>query len=251
MPLTIPPFSQYQAPLVPLRGLWNAKPPEGDKFVNVEIDWITATGGYQAQQFSLSGNSPVALSQIAALAVDNGRSGADVSFVFPDSGFELVVPAHNQLISPVFTNALMFYAIAPAAIAGDTTILQVLNSIPPPIPIAPSVLQNHASVTGVPLQTNGNTQIIPAGINGTLNAGSITVSASAGATVGQVVLNLIDGKGALVWQTEVTSSANSRNDFVFPLAGLNMRFINGLVLNIGASTMIGDWAVANVYYSTP
>jgi hypothetical protein len=112
MPLSIPAFDQYQSPMFPLRGLWNCVPREGDKFVNVEIDWQTTTKT-TCVQFSLSGNSPVALSQIVALYVDNGRSGSDVDFIFPDSGFVLTVPAHNQGMFPVLTNALMFYASAP------------------------------------------------------------------------------------------------------------------------------------------
>jgi hypothetical protein len=132
MPQTVPPFPQLQAPLIPLRGLWNAKPFEADRFCNGEIDWITTTGGLTAVQFSLSGDSPVALSQIVALCVDNTRSGADVDFLFPGSGFLLSVAARTQGLYPVFSNALTFYAIAVSAAAGDITMIQILNSLPRP-----------------------------------------------------------------------------------------------------------------------
>jgi hypothetical protein len=111
MPLQIPAFVQYQGVTPILRGLWNQKPVEGDRFISAEIDWGTLGGTppYTCVQFQLSGNSPVALSQIVALSIDNGRCGSDADFIFPDSGFVLTVAAHNQGIFPVFTNALSFY----------------------------------------------------------------------------------------------------------------------------------------------
>ena len=78
MSQTIPAFVQYQQPMFPLRGLWNNAPPEGDYFINCTLDWAAVDA--TAVQFSVAGNSPVALSQIVALAVDNSRCGADVDF---------------------------------------------------------------------------------------------------------------------------------------------------------------------------
>jgi hypothetical protein len=141
MPKTVPPFARFQAPLFPLRGLWNAKPPEGDCFCRAEIDWTTTTEGLTAVQFSLSGNTPIALSRIVALSVDNSDSGADVDFLFPGSGFLLTVAAHTQGLYPVFSNALMFYASAPTCVAGDTTTIQILNSVPPPAQVPPTGCQ--------------------------------------------------------------------------------------------------------------
>jgi hypothetical protein len=243
MPLSIPAFDQYQSPMFPLRGLWNSAPPEGDKFVNVEIDWLVTTKS-TAVQFSLSGNSPVSLSQIVALSVDNSRSGADVDFIFPDSGFVLTVPAHNQLVAPVFSNALMFYASAPAAIAGDVTIIQILNSMPPPVPIAPSVQQNHAGIAGITI-ANGTTVVVPAGVNGTLNTISLTVSGSA---AGVAQLALTDGTGKSVWVANVQTAAGSSTPIA--ASGLAVRFVNGLNLVITGATAAGA-IVGNVYYSVP
>jgi hypothetical protein len=250
MPLTIPTFDQYQQPMFPLRGLWNVAPVEGDKFVNVEIDWLVTTKN-SAVQFSLSGNSPVSLSQIAALAVDNGRCGVDCDFIFPDSGFVLTVPAHNQGVYLVFTNALMFYASAPGVAAGDTTIVQILNSIPPPIPVQATSQQNHASVAGVPLQTNGSSVVLPTGVNGTLNALNINVSKATGGAQGQAGLTLVDGSGRTVWSGVVFLPINSSGDETIPVQGLNVRFINGLNLVINNSTFTGGFVVVNAYYTTP
>jgi hypothetical protein len=250
VPLTIPAFSQYQSPLVPLRGLWNCKPQEGDKFVNAEIDWITSTGGYQAQQFSLSAG-PVQMSQIVALFVDNSRSGADVSFIFPDSSFELVAPAHNQLLTPVLTNALSFYASSPQSIAGDVTILQILNSMPPPIPIAPSSAQNVATEAPMAI-ANGTVQIVPATVSGTLNTLSISINAVAGASAGGAQFNLVDGTGVQIWGTIVSAAANSSQNIPINLTVLGKRFTNGLKLVTSANTLAANsYIVVNAYYTTP
>jgi hypothetical protein len=248
LPLTIPPFNQYQSPIVPLRGLWNAAPVEGDKFVTAEIDWFVTTT-QPAVQFAISGNSPVAFSQIAAMAVDNSRSGADVVFVFSDSGFELVVPAHESVVAPVFTNALMFYVIAQGSQIGDVTAFQVLNSTPPTITLSPAVNQNHASVAGITL-ANGSTPIVSAGTSGTLNTISVNVEVAQGASAGVMNIGLFDGAGNTVWEGLVNAAANSEVTVPNNVSGLSLRFSNGLNCIIQSSNLNG-FATVNVYYSTP
>jgi hypothetical protein len=249
LPLTIPPFVQYQSPLVPLRGLWNTSPPEGDKMISAEIDWLVSPPG-NAVQFSLSGNSPVTLSQIVALNVDNSRSGADVQFVFSDSGSQLVVPARTQVVSPVFTNGLMFYCNALAAVLGDVTAFLVFNSMPPPVPIPISNAQNHASVTGVPL-SNGTTSVIPAGVTGTLNTISLVISPTAGASPGVIVVALQDGTGRVVWSSAIELPAGETQTIPIDLTGLSLRFVNGLNLVLSGASNISGWMFGNIYYSQP
>jgi hypothetical protein len=228
--------------------LWNHKPVEGDKFVTAEIDWLVTTRG-NAVQFSLSGNSPVAISQIAALSVDNTRCGSDVKFIFPDSGFVLAVPSNAELIAPVFTNALMFYTTCIGAIAGDTTTFQVLNSVPPAVPIAPTRAQANASVSGVPL-TNGNSQIIPTTAYGTITALSINVTIQQGASAGNAAVTLVDGTSKVVWSTQLATIASTSTTIPYNLTGLNVRFSQGLQLAISGSTITGG-IVVNVYYTIP
>lgn len=248
--LIIPPFSQFQGQLIPLRGLWNSAPLEGDRFINAEIDWITATGGLQAIQLAVGGNSPVALSQIAALFVDNSRCGSDVSFLFPDSGFELVVPAHSQVLSPVLSNALQFYAIAKNAAAGDVSILQILNSVPPPIPITPSTLQSTAFATAVTFAA-GNTQIVPVGVNGTLEYISINLDVQTAGTAGAVDIVLLDQTHTL-WSVPINLPINSTANLPFNVGPLNVRFTGGIVFTIGPVTgFTGNFASVSLYYSTP
>jgi hypothetical protein len=247
MPLTIPAFSQYNAPMPPLRGLWHAAPAEGDFFVSAEIDWQISPPA-SAVQFSLSGNSPVALSQIVALVVDNGRSGADVSFVFPDTGFELVVAARNQGVFPVFTNALMFYAVGTSTIAGDVTIIQIMNSMPPPIPIVASSAQNHVSLNEANLN-NGTTPLIASPISGTLNTLSIVVYVETVTASALAQLQLVDGTGKALW-TQVVAASSTPQNLTFNLPGLTLRFSQGVNLVISESTLSGGVTV-NAYYSTP
>jgi hypothetical protein len=248
LPVTVPPFDQYQSPLVPLRGLWHAAPKEGDRFVNVDIQWLVTTD-QRAVQFSLSGNSPVALSQIVALSVDNSRSGSPVDFVFPDSGFVLTVPARNGGVFPVFTNALMFYAVANDAIAGDETIFQILNSMSPPVMILASAIQNHTNLLDASL-ANGTSQIVPAGVNGTLNTISITAAIAEGASAGSAIVQLFDGTGRELWLTILNAPANGVIDPTFPLTGINLRFVNGVSVVVSGSSLTGSMAI-NLYYSQP
>lgn len=245
MPLIVPPFSQFQGQLVPLRGLWNKRPAEGDYFVNAEIDW--GSSNTSAIQFSLSGNSPVALSQIVALYVDNRRCGVDCDFQFPDSGFLLTVPAHAQGLFPVLTNALMFYVIAQGAAGQDVTVVQILNSLPPPIPLVPSQQQNNAVAAGIAL-ASGTTTLVPAPTNGTLNTISLSVDISA--VAGNVIITLQDGFGAGLWTQVFSGNTTAPTNIQVDLTGLAVRFRNGLFMVLINSALTG-FVDCNVYYQTP
>jgi hypothetical protein len=236
--------------MFPLRGLWNRKPEEGDRYAAAEIDWGSYPPG-QGVQFQLSGNSPVALSQIVALTVDNARCGSDVQFVFADSGFILQVPAHASGVYPVFTNGLMFYAVALNAGGSDVTNLNIHNSLPPPIPVQLSSLQSTAAVTGVPIKTNATTPLIAASITGTLTGLMISTDVFQGAAAGAVDLQLIDGLGHVLWWTQIVAGANQAPTQTFPMGSLNVRFFNGLSLKVVNSTITDGAVTANVYYTIP
>jgi hypothetical protein len=251
MPLVIPPFTQFQGTLFPLRGLWFTAPAEGDRFITAEIDWGTYPPG-QAVQFQLSGNSPVALTQIIALTVDNAGCGSDIQFVFADSGFVLQVPAACSGVYPVFTNGLNFYVVALNAAPNDVTNIHVHNSLPPPIPIQISRQQNIASVGGIALTTPGSTQIVDPSVNGTLNSMSLIVSAFGLTGANSIAqLTLSDSRGVL-WTGSVTGPADSSANVVLSLPDTSIRFFGGLSLRVEAGTNFtaGD-AIINVYYTVP
>jgi hypothetical protein len=254
MPTVIPEFVQYQAPLVPLRGVWRNQPPEGDRFTTAEIDWAVTTLGAggnpkTAVQIDVGGNSPVAFSQIAALAVDNNRCAADVTFLFPDSGFELLVPAYAGGVFPVFTNALMFYVIAPLSAAGDVTTFQVFNTMPPPVAMLQSQAQARAGIIGLIFGDTNPVQIVPAAVSGILEGISIDVATD---TVGQIGLILRDGTGTDLWAGNFFTSSVSpdRECVVVGLAPIKLRFFKGVTV---VSTRAAPDALCNInlYYSVP
>jgi hypothetical protein len=247
VPLIIPPFTQFQGSLFPLRGLWNHAPGEGDRLISVEIDWGSYPPG-QAVQLSLSGNSPVAFSQIVALTVDNARCGSDVQFVFSDSGHILQVPAHCQGTFPVFTNSLNFFMVALNAAPNDITCAMIHNSMPPPVAMLPSSAQNSAAVIGFPI-ANGSIVVVPATVNGTLRGGNIQLNFAAFTPPQVANLSLRDGHGNNLWFGQISPSPNS--SIVIPLDGLNVRFFQGLNFVIAASTITAGSGGVNVYYTVP
>lgn len=248
MPLTIPPFVAYQSPLIPISARWRSPPPEGDKFIACEIDWGVTVPAGQAVQFSLNAG-PIEFSQIVAFSVDNGRSGADVSFIFPDTGRQLTVPAFSQGTYPVFTNAMTFYAIAEAATVGDQTEFEILNSVPPAVSVLPSQEQSHTGVGGLNIAPNQTTPIVPAGINGTLQSFSLSFYIPAGAT-GFNVISLQDGTGRQLWASFVNGAAAAQN-LTFSQSNLGLRFANGINFVVASSTLSAGNGVVNLYYSVP
>jgi len=249
VPIIIPEFAQFQGTLFPLRGLWHARPPEGDRFVNAEIQWGTLGTGVGCVQFQLSGNSPVAFSQIVAMSVDNRRCSSNVDFLYPDSGFVLAVPAFNQGVYPVFTNALMFYANSPGADIGDRTIVQVLNSMPPPVAIQPASEQSQASVSGVVISTPGTTPVALG--SGTLNAFSVAYNAqNTGSGNETVTLQLIDGTGSILWADVLVVPPGAQSNSI-NLSGLQLSFSGGINLVVTSPTITAGSATVNLYYSVP
>ncbi len=251
MPIIVPPFVQYQSPIVPLRGLWNHAPAEGDRFANVEIDWVVTTGGTFAVQIAMSANSPVAISQIAALSVDNKRCAADVSFVFPDSGYVLEIPAFSQGVYPVFTNALTFYVVAPLATTGDVTIAQVLNSIPPVVAIPSEQAQSTNAANGVLLSANSTTQLVPATVSGLVEGMLVTFNISTGGVAQSAGVVIRDGVGDQLWATTLGFAANVTTSYVVPINPVRLRFYQGIQIVISGTTMSAGTVFANVYYSVP
>ena len=246
MPIVVPPYVQYQAPLYPLRGLWNNAPPEGDRMVSAEIDWGVTTGPGMAVQFQLSGNSPVAFSQIVAMQVDNTSNASDVQFLFPDSGYTLVVPAYTQITTPVFTNALQFYVFSPGAVAGDRTLFQAFNSVPPPVAVQASSQQEHASVTALSLSANGNTAMVPA-VSGTLESLSIFLNTQGAVAPESCSLSLLDGLNNILWIGGTVADIAE----TVTVGPIRVQFINGIYANVAGTSLTLGYAIINVYFGVP
>jgi hypothetical protein len=217
--------------------------------VAAEIDWGITTGPGMAVQFQLSGNSPVAFSQIVAMQVDNTSNAVDAQFMFPDSSYTLVVPAYAQLTTPVFTNALQFYVYSPGAVTGDRTLFQCFNSVPPPVAVQRSEMQEVAAVAGILLNTNHVVPLIPAGVNGTVEAFNFAVNTEqlpAGALACN--LNLVDGAGATLW---IGIGSEAQIGQTVSISPVRLAFQNGLNLSVTATTLTSGYAIFNIYYGVP
>lgn len=253
MPIQVPPFTQYQAPLIPISGRWNKAPPEGDKFIPVEIDWTGAVGN--AVQLQLN-SGPVEFSQVVALAVDNSRCGSDAQFLFPDTGKQLTVSAYCQGVYPVFTNSLTFYVVAAGAIAGDVTVFEILNSEPLPIAILPTQAQQSRASPTVDLGNGATTQVVPAGVSGTMQGFQITLSLmNATGTRQSCVLTVTDGSTPAVglYNTYINIPPNSSQSYSITQQGLRLRFSNGVKLIVGATNIAVNtsFCTFNLFYSSP
>jgi hypothetical protein len=219
--------------------------------VLAELVWGTTGGTGNSVQFALSGNSPVALSQIAALSVDNSRCSADVQFLFPDAGFTLDTAARSLGVYPVFTNALTFYAVSPKAALGDVTVFQVLNSLPYPM-TAQLPADQAASISGaLAINTNATTPLITG--NGTLTAASLVASLiNATASTESAALLIQDGTGKNLWSTWLVCPANTSQNVSIPISGARLKFINGLSLVVSSSTFsAGSMLSLSLYYTVP
>lgn len=241
---------QYQAPLYPLRGLWNAVPPEGDRFVSAEIDWGQTVPLGQAVQFQLSGNSPLSFSQIVAFMCDNTRNASDATFLFPDSGYTLVVPAYCQGTFPVLTNALMFYVASVGAVTGDRTVFQVLNSMPPPVAVQESAIQENNGVVGIALNANATTAVVPPGVNGTLELINLDIAGLS--ATGNCQIALLDGNtpAKVLYITNAVSNTTGAT-LNYNIGPMRVGFVNGINVAITGTTLTGGLLIVNVYYGVP
>jgi hypothetical protein len=210
-------------------------------------------GAANCVSLNLYGGAAQTISQICALSVDNSASAADVVFIFPDTAQTYVVKAQTPVATfAVFTNQTQFFVSAPNAQAADVTRFGVLNSLPYPVALSEAVpAQETASATAINLAATGSTQIVPAGIYGTIQ--TISVSYDLGAGSPQVPFTLTDGTGKLLAQASGGSAGSGATWIVvLNLSGLAIRFQNGVKFNVSAAVgTAGSTASVNLYYTTP
>lgn len=78
-------------------------PPEGFKAISMTLP--LQDGGTGVWNVQLAGGAAGALSQLAAIYVQN-RLAADISFVFPDTGYQVDIAKGEAKLFPVFSQAL-------------------------------------------------------------------------------------------------------------------------------------------------
>ena len=243
MSLTIPPAVNYQSPLIALQTIYRREPQEGPMMIPCEIDWGTMGGSglEKAVSFNLQNNSTLAFSQIVAISVDNSDCGSDVRFVFTDTAETTTIPAYSpKVICEVFTNTKSFYVIAgfdgEVTEGTDTTRFSIHNSLPPPIAIPLSPAQDAASANNIDGTVAATTQLIPPGVNGTLE--TLAVIAQLANTTGDIGVWVIqDGNGNIIAGSQVVSSSAASNVAPFVLSDIRVRFSNGLQFIITSTNL--------------
>lgn len=245
----------YASPVVSLPARWDradpsyVPPPEGSRFVAMEIDWSDYPAGVVSA--NVFGNTPSAqLSRIAAISVDNVDCGATVDFVFPDTGEVLTVPAYTAGIYPVFTNATSFYVVADGRDNSDVTRFKLHNTVPPPVTVAADNIQSVAALQTAPLNVNNSYQIVPAGTSGTLEMLAFSLAIGDTNPVHSAVIEIVSQGGSAGPVHTMVVNGTVGNSFpVVP--NMRARFANGLFLFVTLATLAASNVAVTAFYRTP
>lgn len=259
MPFQVPNAVNYPSPLNAVPSRWASDPVEGPKIVNCEVDWGTMGGAAKTLNFNLQNNATLNFSQIVALAIDNSGCGADLQFSFPDTETTISIPAYAPYtIVPVFSNQTMFYLSSPNAKAEDVTRFGILNSLPPPVAVPTSQEQNTSNNNAINGGANGTTNLITAGISGTVE--NVSIGWWSGSLASSTWM-LKDGDGNIlasgqgVGGNSDPTAGMGGSGFVNLLnfENVHLRFNNGLDFIVSGSSGGGvqQTYVANILYRTP
>jgi hypothetical protein len=255
MSLLVPSAVNYPSPLNYVRWAMKDPAPEGNAYISCEVDWATMGGANKAVAFNLQQNATQGFSQIVALVVDNSNCGADVQFVFTDSGDTLTVPAYSpKVICPVFTASRTFYLVSQLdsqeVLTSDVTRFLVCNFMPPPIAVPTSLEQSIAAVGGIDMAT-ASTVLVPATISGTLEGLVLTLGVNA-SNSGNGTWQVVDGNAIVLAEGSIAVSSGAKvNLTLFNNNNMRVRFANGLFVTCTETAVLGAIIAANAYYRTP
>lgn len=255
MSLQVPSAVNYPSPLNYVRWAMKSPAPEGNAYISCEVDWATMGGASKAVTFNLQQNATQGFSQIVALVVDNSQCGADIQFIFTDSGDTLSVPAYSpKIICPVFTASRTFYLLSALdsqeVLTSDVTRFLICNFVPPPIAVPTSLEQSIAAVGGISMAT-ASTPLVPGTVSGTLESLFLSLGVNA-ANSGDGTWAVLDGNGVLIAEGAISvSSGNKVNLTLCNLSNIRVRFANGLFVACTESAVLGATIAANAYYRTP
>ena len=238
MPLVIPPSVNYPSPLTAVPSLMQDEPREGRKQVPVEILWGVMGGTGKSVFINLQNNATLNITQISSLKIDNSHSGADVTFIFPDTSDTVTIPAGTPLaVVPVFANATQLYISAPNALAADVTRFQLLNYQTNPADVPQTTAAQTATTGGTVIGGSGSsTQLIATTVNGTLETLQLKLSVpNAPAANTQFVFTAQDGTGKVLvngWNVAIPATVTSILTPVFDFGDLNWRFTSGVKIDV-------------------
>lgn len=257
MPLTVPPAKNYSGQLIAVPAFWDREPIEGARMIPCEILWASMASAGLAVSFNFQTNAPQGMSQMVALSVDNSACGADVEFIFPDTGYSFTVPALDPYtVVPIFTNGQQMYVVAPDADPEDVTRFQIHNKMPPPVAVPRSTLAEIGTPFAVALANTAGFQLIPAGVSGTIETLHVPVSSMTlvSTAVTGTQITFFDGNGSIATALiggGFFANNNNLNLNLFQLDNLSIRFVNGFKMGITGCTSGAGLIFPNVTYRTP
>lgn len=255
MSLIIPPAKNYKNPTVALVARYQNPPREGNRMVPMEILWGDYSPNY-CVAVNLQNNATLEFSQVVALSVDNSDCGADVRFVFPDTGETTTIPAYSpKTIIEVFTNQVQFNIVAgfdnEIVLSGDTTRFSIHNSLPPPIAVPTTQEQNTISANNLPADGSTTNTILASTVNGTLE-GLQVFRCSPFANLGTQMFVIQDGTGKVIakGQFDTNNASNWFDGILIDLNPMSVRFSGGLTQH-QSGTNVGGSYVITALYRTP
>ncbi len=254
------PAKNYQSPGTPVKSSFGASPNEGRQLIDFKIRWGSANDGgpNNVVALDMSNRGPLDFSIIQSLAVDNSACGADIQFVFPDTGDTIVVPAYTPWsVFPVFTNRTNFFVQSPNALDTDVTNFLVANYVMPPISIPVTQEQNSVAISKVDMTATSPYVLLPAQVggvdnNGTLENAFLYLSMNGNSNNPSLTWSLEDGAANVLAAGFAQTYSVPINQIVLQLSKVNLRFQKGLQF-VFSTTNAPSYCVmsTNLYYRTP
>lgn len=233
-------------------------PVNGPLCIPAEIDWGSMGGTNKIVGFNI-GNAGATRSfeDLCAIQVDNSQCGADIEFIFTDTQTTYTVPAYlPYALFPIFTKSLQFYCVS--KIDGeivettDITRFTMFNFVPPPVVLPTSPEQSAAVALLINATGAGLVNLIPAGINGTVQGMSVFFSGPVAAG-GAIQYAIQDGSPTprIIGGGQISYGAGDvANGICLQLNPCDIRFNAGLnFLQTGAN--VGGAFSVNVLYRLP
>lgn len=257
MTISPPPSVNYPNQLTSFPTKTGVIPPEGQRMIQIEIDWGTMGGAKNSVFFNLQNNAVMNFSQVVAFSVDNSQCGGDIQFIFPENSETLTIPAYTpKAVIPVFTNQTQFYVAGLGVEPEDITRFTILNYLPPPVVVPTSEEQNVASVLNLSTASaSGSQQIVPLGVSGTLEAIQVLSNiGAAGASFGEMAYTIQDGESTpkvIVAGQSGALAGGTLGAITTDLTGIHVRFVNGLTFSWTASGVVSGGVSINAFYRTP
>lgn len=246
MALIVPNAINYPSPLTVTPSLMQDEPREGRQQIAAEIEWSSMGGTARAVSFNLQQNNTQAWTQIATLKCDNSQCAVDVRFLFTDTGETITIPAYTaNAVLPVYSNARSFFVVGAGSLAGDVTRFVLLNYHQEPVVLPGSTGQEQAGIatSRILMSASSSTQIIPAGVNGTITGVCISAFCDGSTAAAYMSATLVSGAPVTFGlQVAFDLGANSPafNGVLMQMSDLDIHFSNGVQFNQGPGNIIPD-----------